>query len=431
MSKISQVFTTLKTEGVGSTVWRSGRYLAEKVNPFRQTPGSTVFLEDVLEVDWTRETSFNSGSIPRPESGYRVAWVITPPGKTSGGHQNAFRFMDFLERSGNQLTIFLYQTAAKPAVSIEGIRQMMHETSAYPDLKAEMRVYRPEEGITGEYDAVFASDWETAYAVHRYPGKAKRFYFTQDFEPAFYPWGSDYVLAENTYRLGFHAISAGKWLSEKLQAEYGMTADYYDYAVDRQHYRITNTNKRSDVLFYARPPTPRRATEFGIMVLAELLRLRPHTRVHMVGWDMSSYNIPFKYINHRALDIAQLNAIYNQCAAGLVLSLTNMSLLPMEIMSSGVVPVVNDASNTRGVFDNSNIEFVPMSPRAMAEKIMQIIDRPDAIEHAQYIAESVAQMDWKDPGETFISTFEKAMTFPIPPVASGEVSKHKNGVEKN
>lgn len=415
MHFVNQAIRSIQNEGLKSASWRAMRYTATRLNPFRSRSGRTVFLQDVLEVDWTVPVKFNSGSIPRPESGYKVAWVISPPGRTSGGHQNAFRFMEFIEAAGNSLTIYLYQTAQQPKVSIEGIKHMLEATSAYPDLKAEFKIYEPNEGITGDFDAVFASDWETAYAVYRYTGRAKRFYFTQDFEPAFYPWGSDYVLAENSYRFGFHAVSAGKWLAEKLKSEYGMTADYYDYAVDRSHYSLTNNQDRHEVLFYARPPTPRRATEFGLMVLAELKRLRPNITVNMVGWDMSSYEIPFKYVNHKALDIAQLNEIYNRCAAGLVLSLTNMSLLPMEIMSSGVVPVVNDADNTRGVFDNENIEFVAMSPRAMAVKLIDIVENPDAISHAQHISQSVAEMNWKDPGKTFIDQFNHAMVSPLNP----------------
>lgn len=415
MNFATQTFRSVKNEGVKSTTWRIFRYAATRLNPFRKGPGSTVFLKDVLDVDWTVPVDFNSGIIVRPDDGYSVAWLISPPSRTSGGHQNAFRFMEFVESAGNKLTIYLYQTAKQPKISIEGIRQMMNVTSAYPDLKAEFKIYDPAIGIRGNYHAVFASDWETAYAVHRYSGNAKRFYFTQDFEPAFFPWGSDYVLAENSYRLGFHAISAGKWLAEKLKTEYGMTADYYDYAVDRSHYKLTNNSERKEVLFYARPPTPRRATEFGLIVLAELKRLRPDITVNMVGWDMSAYDVPFEYVNHKALDIAQLNEIYNRCAAGLVLSLTNMSLLPMEIMSSGVVPVVNDAENTRGVFDNKNIEFVPMSPRAMANKLIQIVENPAAASHAQEISKSVQEMDWKDPGKIFINQFNKAMISPLIP----------------
>jgi len=366
-------------------------------------------MSDVLEVDWTVPRDFNALSIKLEGNGYKVAWVISPPGKTSGGHQNAFRFMEFLEKAGHSLTVYLYQVAEHPKVSIAGVKQMMEETSAFPLLAADFQIYDPHLGVVGDYDAVFASDWETAYAVYRYQQPAKRFYFTQDFEPAFYPSGSDYVLAENTYRLGFHAFSAGKWLAKKLEDEFGMTADYYDYAVDRTKYVQTNFGPRNEVLLYARPPTPRRATEFGIMVLAELKKLKPEVVINMVGWDMSGYDVPFDYENHRALDISQLNDIYNRCAAGLVLSLTNMSLLPMEIMSSGVVPVVNDAANTRDVFDNENIEFVQMSPKAMAQRIIEIIENPNAIEHAQKISRSVAEMDWKDPGEIFVSQFEKAM----------------------
>jgi hypothetical protein len=86
-----------------------------------------------------------------------------------------------------------------------------------------------------------------------------------------------------------------------------------------------------------------------------------------------------------------------------------MSLLPMEIMASGVVPVVNDAPNTRGVFDSPFIEYVPMSPKAIAERLISIVDRPDGVEHGAAIAQAVDSTDWSDPAETFIRDFEKAM----------------------
>ena len=60
-------------------------------------------------------------------------------------------------------------------------------------------------------DAVFATGWETAYPVFNDAGDARKCYFVQDFEPLFYPVGSEYVLAENTYRFNFFGITAGKW----------------------------------------------------------------------------------------------------------------------------------------------------------------------------------------------------------------------------
>jgi glycosyltransferase involved in cell wall biosynthesis len=81
----------------------------------------------------------------------------------------------------------------------------------------------------------------------------------------------------------------------------------------------------------------------------------------------------------------------------------------MEIMGSGVVPVVNDAPNTRGVFDSPYIEYVPMSPRAIAERLIAIVDRPDAVAHSAEIAAAVQNTTWSDPAEQFIEAFEKAM----------------------
>jgi hypothetical protein len=404
--------TALRREGLRSAGWRSAKWLSSRFNPFVARPLSTVYVEDVVAVDWSIPRDFNGGSIPPREGGCRIAWIITPPGRTSGGHQNAFRFMSFLEAAGHQLTVYLYSPSKYPVVNIAEVKRMLHDTSAYPDLAAEFIRYDPATGLAPGFDAIFASDWEATYAAYRYEGAAKRFYFTQDFEPAFFAAGSDYVLAENSYRLGFHGFSAGKWLADKLTREYGMSGDHYDYAVDYAHYSLTNTGPRNEIVFYARPPTPRRATEFGLIALLEFHRRKPDVIINIVGWDMSAYDVPFPYVNHSAVDISELNAIYNRSAAALVLSLTNMSLLPMEVMGSGTVPVVNDGDNTHGFFDSRYMEYVPMSPQAIAKRLVDIVDRPDAVEHAATIAKSVQFIEWNDPGDTFIAAFESAMIHP-------------------
>jgi hypothetical protein len=412
VNPLKSATNAVRGEGLRSTAWRSAKWVSSRYNPFRVKPLSTVYADDVVAVDWSEPHDFNGGVIPKPQGGYRIAWLITPPGQTSGGHQNAFRFMSFLEQAGHRLTVFIYAPGKYPVVNLDDIKQMLHDTSAYPDLTAEFIRYDPAVGVAGEYDAIFASDWEAAYAAYRYTGVAKRFYFTQDFEPAFFAAGSDFVVAENSYRLGFHGFSAGRWLAEKLTRDYGMSGDHYDYAVDYEHYSLINTNPRNEIVFYARPPTPRRATEFGLLALREFHRTRPDVVINLVGWDMSSYDVPFPYRNHSAVDISQLNAIYNRCAAALVLSLTNMSLVPLEVMGAGVVPVVNDAENTHGFFDSTYVEYVPMSPRAIADRLVAIVERPDAVEHAAAIAASVAQTEWDDPGAQFTAAFESAMTSP-------------------
>lgn len=409
MSAAGRAFSILKSEGLRSAVWRSAKFLSNHYSPFAVPPLSSDYMDDVIAVDWTKAKNFNAVPVGGRDGKYRIAWVISPPSRTSGGHQNAFRFMRFLEEAGHELTVYLYSPGKYPRVNVNEIRSVIKGMGGVPDLVGDMTVYDPAAGFAAGFDAIFASDWETTYAAYHYEGNAKRFYFAQDFEPAFFAKGSDYVLAENSYRLGFHGIAAGRWLGEKLRSEYGMSCDVYDFAVDTSQYNNSNTRPRNEVVFYVRPPTPRRATEFGLLALRELNRLRPDITINLIGWDMAGYGVPFPHVNHKAVDSSQLDAIYNRCAAGLVISLTNMSLLPMEIMASGVVPVVNDAPNTRGVFDSPFIEYVPMSPKAIAERIIAIVDRPDAVKHGAAIAHAVDDADWSDPAADFIRHFEAAM----------------------
>ena len=163
------------------------------------------------------------------------------------------------------------------------------------------------------------------------------------------------------------------------------------------------------MFFYARPVTPRRAFEFGVLALSRVAAARPDITINMAGWNVAGWDVPFRHRNLASLDISKLNGVYNRCAAGLVISLTNMSLLPLELMSSGVVPVMNDGLNNRLVSDSPFIEYVPPSPVAIAERIIQVVDREDAPVHAQRMSDSLAGSNWKNSGVQFISAFEGVM----------------------
>lgn len=416
MGKLTYGIRTVQREGLRSVAWRTANYMSRRFDPARGRPD--LYPNEAIAADWTDTRNFNAATHQaRP---YNIAWLISPPSRTSGGHQNAFRFMQFLEEAGHRLTIYLYQAAALPAVDIAGIKRTLATTQAYPSLQANILRYEPSSGIEADIDVIVSSDWQTAYPAFNHTGPAKRFSFLQDFEPWFYPASSQYALAENTYRFGFHGFSAGRWLAQKVTSEYGMTCDHYDYAVDTQHYSHRNGHRRTEVLFYARPPTPRRGWELGQLALAEFHRLRPEITINLVGWDMAGHDVGFPFVNNSAMNIEDLNALYNRCAAGLVLSLTDMSLLPLELLAAGVVPIVNDGPNTRGVLDSEHIEYVPLSPAAIARKLVQVIDRPDADRYSSTIARTVANADWSDPGRSFVSKFERAMqTSLVPATATG------------
>jgi hypothetical protein len=372
------------------------------------TPMMLVASADAEAVDWTVPAPQLADPIVVTEGSVDISWIMSPPGKESGGHQNLFRFIDFAEQAGHRCTIYLY-TSSEGQVSIPEVKAMLASTEAYPHLRADIRIFNRSKGVHPQTQALFATGWETAYPAYLDHSLARRFYFVQDFESSFYPLGSESLLAENTYRFGFHGITAGGWLSHKLRTEYGMTTDHFDFAVDRSRYRLTNTGRRNEIFFYARPVTPRRAFELGVLSLAEFAKQKPDVGINFAGWDVSNWSIPFEHNNLASLEISELNSVYNRCAAGLVMSLSNMSLLPLELMSSGVAPVVNDGPNNRMVSENPFIEYVPVSPQAIARRLVEVVDRADAPERAVAMSESVSKNDWKDSGDQFVAAFERAM----------------------
>lgn len=365
-----------------------------------------VSEEDAAAVDWTVRPEPLRHPLVVESGPLEIAWIMSPPGAESGGHQNLFRFIHFAEKARHRSTIYLYDQTGH---SIKAVRNMLARSGAYPDLQAKILHYDPSVGVAPGTQAIIASGWETAYPSYRDSSRARRIYFVQDFEPMFYPVGTEYVLAENTYRFGFHGITAGGWLAAKLRDEFGMSTDYFDFAVDRSLYNVTNSGPRSEIFFYARPVTARRAFELGVLALADFAEMRPDIAINLAGWDVSDWGVPFPHRNLAALDVSELNDVYNRCAAGLVLSLTNMSLLPLELMAAGVAPVVNDAANNRKVSDNPFIDWVGTSPPAIARKLVEVLDRPNAAERAVQMSDSLSGMDWSHSGTQFLKALERIM----------------------
>ena len=360
---------------------------------------SLVDRKNVMLADWSNRPYQDERVITNPIG--VINWVMSPPAG-GGGHQNIFRFISMLESKGYKSNIYLYSTFddTTPVQAKENVK-------AYCDVKN--LTFQMYEGHLKEADIVFATGWETAYPVFNDTTTAKKMYFIQDFEPYFYPMGTDYILAENTYKFGFHGVTAGGWLDQKLKQEYGMIADHYDFGADKSIYKLTNNKQRKDIFFYARPVTERRGFDLGIMALEIFKQRMPEYVIHLAGWDVSEWDVPFDHIDHKALRIDELAGIYNQCAAALVLSLTNMSLLPLELLSTGTIPVVNDGPNNRLVSDNPFIAYTEASPEALAQKLIDIVTMEDLPSYAKKAAESVPSDGWQKSGDKLASVIEKVL----------------------
>lgn len=399
MRILSKVWTTLTREGPGVLLAK----VRARLGGPDASHGSVVSFDDAQAVDWSTPHPAVVNLLKLPAGPLTVAWVMSPPGENSGGHQNIFRFLAFLEDAGHTVVIYLH--SVHRAHSVAGVRAMLASSRSYPKLRATIQDYTTA-GVAPDTHVIVATSWETAYPVFRDSSPARRLYFVQDFEPYFYPVGSESVLAENTYRFGFAAITAGGWLASKLATEFGMQTRSFEFSADQNDYSLVNTGPRTEIIFYARPATPRRGYALGIMALDLFAKARPDCHINLAGEDLRRHSIPFKHSNLGALSVSELNGVYNRCAAALVLSLTNMSLLPLELLASGTIPVVNDAPNNTMVSNNPFIEYTPASPRALAERLIEIVDRVDLPDHARRASESLGPDGWNESGRQFLAAFE-------------------------
>ena len=135
----------------------------------------------------------------------------------------------------------------------------------------------------GENDVFMATAWWTAQVVDRgmrLTRPRKFIYFIQDFEPAFYHWGTEYALAQETYDFDFVAVINSQQLADYLcENQVGRFRDpefipmcaVLQLAVDQKFFfceeRAMKDRKRR-LLFYARPSRARRNLyELGIAAL--------------------------------------------------------------------------------------------------------------------------------------------------------------------
>lgn len=400
-----------KTQGAINTAILGLQRLQERKIKNKRSAGSKitgkkifsmVAIQDAESADWTVKKNIKSQT-KNSKPPYTINFVMSPPGKGSGGHQNLFRFISYLEKAGHKCNVYLYSTIHFPSIS--EIKEILKDS--YPKTNVNILWLNKNQQINSA-DAIFATGWETAYPVFNSNAKGKRLYFIQDFEPLFYPMGSEYILAENTYRFGFSGITAGGWLAKKLKKDYGMKTDFFDFGADTNRYKIIDTKKRrKEVFFYARPVTARRGFEIGIMALTIFAKRNPDYTITLAGWDVSDYDLPFKYNNLGTVSLDDLNEVYNKCAVALVMSLTNMSLLPLELLASGTIPVVNEGENNRLVSDNPHIHYTACNPPALAKEIEKIVKMDNLLEYSQEASASVVTNDWDKSGEKFVNLVEK------------------------
>ena len=301
----------------------------------------------------------------------RLAMVIPPFNRGSGGHNTLLQIFSRLERRGHACSVWLadYAGIARgvwPAV----LRHDINEFFA----PFEGPVYKGFDAWQGA-DVAIATGWQTVHGTLQLGGCRARAYVVNDHEPEFYATSTEQALAADTYRHGLHCIAASPWLRDLLIERYDTTAEAFQLGVEHDTYHPRPIERRTDtVIYYARHSTPRRAVPVGLMALAELKRGRPDVRVVLFGTN-EVLNTSFDYERLDVLNPTQLSWLYSQATVGLCLSLTNFSLMPKEMLACGLPCVELAGISAESIFGSDGpLELASLDPGRIADALERLLE---------------------------------------------------------
>lgn len=323
-------------------------------------------------VGWRRQPERIS-STPFDARRMRICWIIPDFIPGAGGHMTIFRIASHLESYGHAVS-FLVQGPSRYGTENEVARAINEHFQPFGGrvgiLGSELPVL--------EGDALIATDRFTCYPTQALAGFRRKFYFVQDHETQFYPMGTEALLSENTYGLGFDCLCAGEWLAGLMRERFGAWAMSWPLAYDPASYFVDDTTPRAlnRIAFYGRYVTDRRAVELGIMALDILHARGVAFHVDFFGWPLAGLKAAYAHTDHGVLAAPALGALYRGATVGLVFSATNHSLVNREMMACGLPVIDLDVESVRAIFPAEILHRVRPEPEAIADALQTLLGDP-------------------------------------------------------
>jgi glycosyltransferase involved in cell wall biosynthesis len=269
------------------------------------------------------------GGLLKSENKNKYIGVILPDfSGPSGGHRKIFTLCQALEEQGHKLKLYFHSSRNPDIIKNE-------IDSVFCNLNAEIVQYH---GHVDEHSHVICTQWRTAYDFRKVVYKGTIIYFIQDFEPLFYPVGSEYIRAMSGYNLNYQMVCYGNWVAAVIADEFGITPKVIPFTLNHEMFRPPECEKKRDIdiLVFARPSQHRRAFELICEGLEILKAKRPNLKIALFGESEYS-NVQFEFTNLGVFyDLKELANIYYRTKVGVCFSTTNPSQLGYEMIACGI-----------------------------------------------------------------------------------------------
>lgn len=354
--------------------------------------------------------SFNEVSQQIPKLVKTITFVTTGILKFDGGQTSMLHLGTELEKLGYKVFYLSYK---------EQSEESMRRNAEFNYNKYLGECISVDKLDVHKSDVWIATLWESVYIIRNKPGY--KMYFVQDYEPYFYPYGDQSFLAKKTYEIGLHMVSLGKWCMEKIKkyCNFKGRLDYVTFPCDIKDYSFKKRDfekykyfNHIKIAVYTKWISPRRAPITIQLLCRNLIRkfknYKKNLQIFYYGSD-KKFNF-INGINLGKLNKKELNQLYQKVDFGIVPSMTNISLVPFEMISTGL-PVIDFEEGSGSAFlDDNCVIRTNLDSESTFRKIIFYINNPQMLENLIYTAKiGLKNLTWKNTASEFNNIIQKVL----------------------
>lgn len=320
----------------------------------------------------------------KPEKTRTILFLITRMVRFHGGQTSVLRLGTKLAQMGFRVGYAVYKPQDKKEMELCAKSNLADFRGLLFTDKELMLMLA---GKKKSADIVVASSWDTVSFVKRLPGY--KMYFVQDYEPYFYPFGELFLLAKKTYEQGLHMVSLGAWNKKMIERECRSLSpvDVIDFPYEASEYpcrerdfdayREKKLLRLAVYLKYYGKRLPCIIPELLVQTKELLAREGIALEVSYFG-EAESFSAPGGK-NLGMLGKDELRELYYRSDFGMVASMSNISLVPYEMLSAGLPVIEFEDGTFADFFPEGSATLIGLSAKELAGKLCRLLREPEQL----------------------------------------------------
>ncbi len=337
----------------------------------------------------------------KPEKTKKILFVVERMAKYSGGQTSLLRLGTELSKLGHEVGYTVYKPQTKSDMeecassNLSGYLGKMYTNKQLPNLKA---------------DIVIASSWDTVAFAKKIAGY--KMYFIQDYEPYFFSFGELFLMAGKTYEQGLHMVSLGAWNKEMIEKNCVPVSpvDWVDFPYESKEYPYHKRNydsysgkKEITMAVYLKYYGKRlpNITQYMLKQLKDkFLQEGIKLRILYYGEDKSFQTVAGE--NLGMLSKKELLSLYRKADFGMVASMSNVSLVPYEMLATGLPLIEFEDGTFPYFFPEGSAILTSLDFEDLYRKLKESIQNPDLLKQRDGTArEYLSTLSWAKTAKQF------------------------------